>query len=127
MFFPFYFDIRYLLFSLPALLLALFAQWRVQSAYGKYSRVRNMRNISGLEASASQRASALMSGASAWLAQKLVTCEVSRIMTALTFSGATGPSVLKQAWMALRSLGMRIGIKALRSDRLVRALIRVFS
>jgi Zn-dependent membrane protease YugP len=50
MFLPFYFDIRYLLFSLPALALALFAQWRVQSAYGKYSRVRNMRNISGLEA-----------------------------------------------------------------------------
>ncbi|MDH4208315.1 MAG: zinc metallopeptidase [Anaerolineae bacterium] len=48
--FPFYFDIRYLLFSLPALLLALIAQWRVQSAYRKYSRVRNMRNISGLEA-----------------------------------------------------------------------------
>jgi Zn-dependent membrane protease YugP len=50
MFLPFYFDIRYLLFSLPALALALFAQWRVQSAYGKYSRVRNMRNITGLEA-----------------------------------------------------------------------------
>jgi Zn-dependent membrane protease YugP len=50
MFLPFYFDIRYLLFSLPALALALFAQWRVQSAYGKYSRIRNMRNISGLEA-----------------------------------------------------------------------------
>jgi len=50
MFFPFYFDVRYLLFSLPALLLALFAQWRVQSAYRKYSRVRNMRDMSGAEA-----------------------------------------------------------------------------
>lgn len=49
MFFPFYFDVRYLLFSLPALLLALLAQWRVQSAYRKYSRMRNMRNISGVE------------------------------------------------------------------------------
>jgi len=49
MFLPFYFDIRYLLFSLPAVLLALFAQWRVQSAYRKYSRIRNMRNMSGLE------------------------------------------------------------------------------
>lgn len=45
----FYFDIRYLLFSLPALLLALIAQWKVQSAYRKYSRVRNMRNMSGLQ------------------------------------------------------------------------------
>jgi len=50
MFFPFYFDYRYLLFSLPALLLALFAQWRVQSAFRKYSRIRNMRGIPGLEA-----------------------------------------------------------------------------
>jgi Zn-dependent membrane protease YugP len=50
MFLPFYFDYRYLLFSLPALLLALFAQWRVRSAYGKYSRVRNMRDMPGLEA-----------------------------------------------------------------------------
>ncbi len=50
MFLPFYFDIRYLVFSLPALLLALFAQWRVQSAYRKYSRIRNMRNMRGLEA-----------------------------------------------------------------------------
>jgi Zn-dependent membrane protease YugP len=49
MFFPFYFDMRYLLFSLPALLLALVAQWRVQSAYRKYSRIPNMRNISGLD------------------------------------------------------------------------------
>lgn len=47
--FPFFFDIRYLLFSLPALLLALLAQWRVQSAYRKYSRIRNMRNINGVE------------------------------------------------------------------------------
>lgn len=53
MFLPFYFDVRYLLVSLPALLLALFAQWKVQSAYRKYSRIRNMRNISGLEASRS--------------------------------------------------------------------------
>ena len=50
MFFPFYFDYRYLLFSLPALLLALLAQWRVQSAFRKYSRIRNMRGIPGLEA-----------------------------------------------------------------------------
>jgi Zn-dependent membrane protease YugP len=50
MFLPFYFDVRYLLFSLPALFLALFAQWRVRSAYSKYSRVRNMRSISGVEA-----------------------------------------------------------------------------
>jgi Zn-dependent membrane protease YugP len=50
MFFPLYFDYRYLLFSLPAILLALFAQWRVRSTFRKYSRVRNMRAMPGLEA-----------------------------------------------------------------------------
>ena len=49
MFFPVYFDYRYLLFSLPAVLLALLAQWRVQSAFRKYSRVRNMTDIPGLQ------------------------------------------------------------------------------
>jgi Zn-dependent membrane protease YugP len=38
-----------LLFAMPALLLAMFAQWRVSSAYSKYSNVRNARNLSGLE------------------------------------------------------------------------------
>ncbi len=49
MFFPLYFDYRYLLFSLPAILLALFAQWRVRSTFRKYSRVRNMRDLPGLQ------------------------------------------------------------------------------
>ena len=47
--FGFYFDPLYLLFAMPALLLAMFAQWRVSSAYSKYSNVRNARNLSGLE------------------------------------------------------------------------------
>jgi Zn-dependent membrane protease YugP len=40
----------YFLFALPALALALFAQWRVSSAYDKYTKIRNARNITGLEA-----------------------------------------------------------------------------
>ncbi|NLE77215.1 MAG: zinc metallopeptidase [Chloroflexi bacterium] len=40
----------YWLFALPALLLALYAQARVRSAYGKYTKVRNERNITGLQA-----------------------------------------------------------------------------
>ncbi len=40
----------YLIFALPALLLALYAQWRVQSAYRKYLRVPNAMGISGAEA-----------------------------------------------------------------------------
>ncbi len=46
----FYFDPMYLVFALPALLLAFYAQFKVQSAYGKYSRKPNWRGISGLEA-----------------------------------------------------------------------------
>lgn len=46
----FYFDPMYLVFALPALLLAFYAQFRVQSTYGKYSQKSNWRGISGLEA-----------------------------------------------------------------------------
>lgn len=40
-------DPRYFLIALPALLLALWAQWRVNSAYQKYSRVGNARHLTG--------------------------------------------------------------------------------
>jgi hypothetical protein len=45
----FYFDPMYLVFAAPALLLAMFAQWKVSSAYDKYTKVRNAKNISGSE------------------------------------------------------------------------------
>lgn len=43
----FYFNPMYLVFSLPALLLALYAQWRVQAAVNKYSRVYAGRGATG--------------------------------------------------------------------------------
>jgi Zn-dependent membrane protease YugP len=43
----FYFDPLYLVFALPAFLLALYAQWRVQAALGKYSRVHTGRGATG--------------------------------------------------------------------------------
>lgn len=43
-------DPRYLIFALPALLLAFYAQWRVRSAYSQYSRRPNGRGFSGGEA-----------------------------------------------------------------------------
>lgn len=43
----FYFDPLYLLFALPAFALALFAQWRVQAAYSKYSQVYTGRGATG--------------------------------------------------------------------------------
>jgi Zn-dependent membrane protease YugP len=46
----FYFDPLYLIFALPALLLAFYAQFRVQSAYRRYSQKSNWQGISGLEA-----------------------------------------------------------------------------
>lgn len=44
-----YFNPIYYLFALPALILGLWAQWRVRSAYSKYSRIRNRNNLTGLE------------------------------------------------------------------------------
>lgn len=46
----FYFDPMYLVFALPALLLAFYAQFKVQSAYRKYLQRPNWQGISGLEA-----------------------------------------------------------------------------
>jgi Zn-dependent membrane protease YugP len=46
----FLFDPRYLIFALPALLLAFYAQARVRSAYSKYSRQPNSRGLTGAEA-----------------------------------------------------------------------------
>jgi hypothetical protein len=46
----FYLDPTYLLFVAPALILAFYAQFKVRSAYSRYSKTRNMRNITGLDA-----------------------------------------------------------------------------
>ncbi len=45
-----YFDPTYLLFVGPALLLAFYAQFKVKSAYGKWTRVANTRGITGVQA-----------------------------------------------------------------------------
>ncbi len=45
-----FFDPMYLVFALPALLLALYAQMKVQSAYNKWLQVANARRMSGQEA-----------------------------------------------------------------------------
>ena len=46
----FFFDPMYLIIALPALLLAFYAQWKVSSAYNRYSRVANRRGMSGMDA-----------------------------------------------------------------------------
>lgn len=45
-----FFNPIYLLFALPALLLGLYAQYRVKSAFGQYSRVRNQSGMTGAQA-----------------------------------------------------------------------------
>jgi Zn-dependent membrane protease YugP len=45
-----YFDPTYLCFMIPALLLTMYAQWRVTSAYAKWGKTRNSMNITGLDA-----------------------------------------------------------------------------
>jgi len=39
----------YFLFGLPALLLGLYAQWRVKSSFSKYSKVRTQRGVTGAQ------------------------------------------------------------------------------
>ncbi|HLB12564.1 MAG TPA: zinc metallopeptidase, partial [Dehalococcoidia bacterium] len=48
-----FFDPMWLVFVGPALLLALYAQMKISSTYGKYSKVGNMRGITGLQAAKS--------------------------------------------------------------------------
>jgi Zn-dependent membrane protease YugP len=44
-----FFDSRYLLFMLPAMALALYAQWRVSATYKKFSEVRNGQGLTGAD------------------------------------------------------------------------------
>lgn len=44
------FDPLYYLFALPALILGMYAQYKVRSAYNKYQRVQNRINMGGYEA-----------------------------------------------------------------------------
>ncbi|HXF61422.1 MAG TPA: zinc metallopeptidase [Caldilineaceae bacterium] len=46
----FFFDPLYFIFALPALLLGLWAQFRVRSAFAQYSRVRAMSGMTGAQA-----------------------------------------------------------------------------
>jgi uncharacterized protein len=45
----FYFDPMYFVFLVPAMLLTLYAQSRVRSAYSKWSQVRNSKNVTGVD------------------------------------------------------------------------------
>ncbi len=44
------FDVRYYLFALPALILGLYAQYKIRTSYNKYSQIANSRQVSGYEA-----------------------------------------------------------------------------
>ncbi|WP_298819443.1 zinc metallopeptidase [Chloroflexus sp.] len=46
---PFFFDPTYLIFAVPAMLFALWAQFQVQSAFNKWSQVANMRRLNGFD------------------------------------------------------------------------------
>lgn len=49
----YFFNYTYFWFMVPALIVTLWAQFRVKSTFSKYSRVRTMRNITGAEAAGS--------------------------------------------------------------------------
>lgn len=45
-----FFSINYYIYMLPAIVLMMIAQWYVNSAYNKWGKIRNQRNITGSEA-----------------------------------------------------------------------------
>ncbi len=45
----FFIDPMYFVFALPAMFFALWAQYKVKSTFARYSKVRNMHNVNGLE------------------------------------------------------------------------------
>src|SRR5579864_2150817 len=45
----YYFDPRYFLYALPGLILALWAQWAVQSTFARFARVPTSSGISGAQ------------------------------------------------------------------------------
>lgn len=47
---PYYIDSYYLIFVVPAIILSMIAQSRVNSAFNKYSKVRTRRNVTGADA-----------------------------------------------------------------------------
>lgn len=49
----YYFDYTYFLFMLPALIISIYAQFKVQSTFAKYSKVRNSNGLTGAEAAQS--------------------------------------------------------------------------
>ncbi|NCA13078.1 MAG: zinc metallopeptidase, partial [Proteobacteria bacterium] len=44
-----YFDPMYFVFAVPPLLFGLWAQWKVKSAFGKYSNVANSTGYTGAD------------------------------------------------------------------------------
>jgi Zn-dependent membrane protease YugP len=44
-----YFDVYYLIFVIPALIFSLYAQFKVKSAFNKYSRIRNASGMTGAD------------------------------------------------------------------------------
>jgi Zn-dependent membrane protease YugP len=48
--FPFFYDVRYMMYMLPAIILMMIVQWYVQSAYRKWSKVQARSRLTGAEA-----------------------------------------------------------------------------
>ncbi len=79
-----FYDPTYLCFMLPAMLLMMYAQWRVKSAYSKWSQTRNSQNITGLDAARRLLSSGGMSGANISTAEGLSSVKLAGIGGQLT-------------------------------------------
>jgi len=96
----FYWDPMYLVFALPALVLALYAQFRVKATYNKYLRKPNQRGITGLQAAKSL----LQSAGLATVNIEGVPGELSDHYDPRTKTLRLSPGVAKQASVASLSI-----------------------
>ena len=56
---PFYYDTIYWILLIPVLILSVYAQIRVSSSFGRYSRDRNCRGVTGAQAAFTVKISTL--------------------------------------------------------------------
>ena len=55
-----YYDPQYLLMMLPVLIISFYAQWKVNSSFNRYSKIRNTRHLTGAQAAEAVRKSVLV-------------------------------------------------------------------
>ena len=109
-----YFNPTYFLFALPALILGLYAQWKVRQAYSKYLRVANLSNTPGLQVAqrllaangiwVEPASAAGLAGLADQLRRGQLNLEGQRVVAVCTGHGLKDPEIIAQHMPAPRRL-----------------------